>query len=109
MANRPSRRDAAIWSPNSLMSCALISNVRSGAALVERLLERRHADAPVGRKEILPGVAPLTHVGGDDRFDGVDDVLRGEAWPGDLADRGRFIARAAERDLVGFLARPLQA
>src|ERR1700742_3616005 len=86
------------------MSCALISNVRSGTALVERFLERRHADATVRREEILTLVAAQPHIGGDDRGDRFDHILARKAWARNLADRGGLVAGAAQRDLVRLFA-----
>src|SRR5271154_50436 len=85
------------------------SDVRSGAAIVERLLEWRHAEAPIGGQEVFFGTRPLLHIGVDDRLHSLDDRLRAEARPDDLADRGVLVARTAERDLIGLFAGALEA
>src|SRR5579862_3900369 len=91
------------------MSWTLISDVRSGAALVKRFLEGGHADAPIGGKEILALVPAQGFVRRDDGLDRVDDGLAGKSRPGDLADRGGLVAGAAEGDLIGFFAGAFEA
>ena len=58
---------------------------------------------------MLRPARPLAHIGLDQGFDRVDHLLRTEPGAGDLADRGGLVAGAAEGDLIGLLARALEA
>src|SRR5206468_1309821 len=49
------------------------------------------------------------HVGLDNRFDRLDDVLRTEARADDLADRRLLVPRAAEGDLISLFSGALEA
>src|SRR6185437_11340393 len=44
----------------------------------------------------------------DNGLDRIDHILGAEAGPGDLADRGLLVGRAAERAVVGLLPFPLE-
>ena len=73
---------------------------RSVALSIERLLERRQADAANRIDEGLVRRKPEAEIGVDDGLDGVDDAVRGKARADQLADRAIFLGRSAERDLV---------
>src|SRR3954451_8612365 len=66
---------------------------------IERLLERREADAAIGVDEALAHGA-MRNIGAEDGLHRIGDGIVGEAGADQLADRGVVGRRAAEGDLV---------
>src|SRR5581483_8948134 len=71
---------------------------------IELLLERIETDAAVGFQEPLIGIGPLLQIDVHDGLDGIRDLVDRESRSHDLADRRIVLGRAAEGDLVKFLA-----
>src|SRR5262249_4551893 len=80
-----------------------------GFLFIKSRLEGRGTDAAIGGQEIfvLPGADLQISV--DDAFDRIDDFIRRKAGSGDFADSAILVARAAERDLIGFNSLLLEA
>src|ERR1700678_527302 len=82
---------AALW-PFHLMSVG-----------IDSLLERGHAGAPEGIEEALAALA-FAHVDVDQVLHRVAHLVGRQRGPEDLPQRGVGLGRAAEADLVEFLA-----
>src|SRR3989338_1289667 len=70
---------------------------------IDSLLEGLEAEAPIGVEEAL-AVGPDGEIGADQLVNGGGDLVGRQGRTQDLADRGVFRARAAQRQLVEFLA-----
>src|SRR4051812_28133586 len=90
-----------------------LSGLRSECSIlsvaIERLLEGRLTQPPIGSDEAFVRALAAGKIGIDQRFDGVGHLLGFEAGAYDLADGGVLSGVAAQRDLVELAALLLDA
>src|SRR5208337_1486445 len=97
---------------NSTSSRAAFSAAPRMAAsfmAIKSLLERSHANPPVGGKKILCRARAELQIGIDDGLDRVDDLLGRKTAPGERADIASLVGGAAERQLIGLRPGLLQS